>query len=196
MSKFYEYILRPVLDNEIYEANVFGKFVSILAWGSTTDLLISIEGEAFSRIKAGMSVKLPDTAKPFYSIRFQNLTGGTVTLEYAVSDGQIIDNRLTVSGTVIASIPGKAAAIGFNALAISNVAPGTSIAANTARRSIFIQNLKANAGDMYIGTADTLTAAIYGRRLSPGDFHSFDDYTGAVYILSTVNNEKVSYIEV
>ena len=95
-----------------------------------------------------MSVKLPDTASNFAQVQFRNISGGTVDLEFAVSDGQIIDNRFTSVGTVNVLIPGKAIAIGFNALAISNVAPGTSIAANALRKSIFIQNLKANGGDM------------------------------------------------
>ena len=168
-----------------------------MTWANAVDLLVSIDGENFSPIKAGMSVKLAAVAKPFYTIQFQNITGGIVLLEYAISTGEIVDSRFNAVGVVVAAIPGLAVANGYGVIQISNVAPGTVVMAlNIARRSFIIRNLAGNAGNMFIGFTNLLTNINYAIRLTPGEVYTNSDYTGVVYVLSTVNLEAVSFGEI
>jgi len=197
MAQFYQSYARPLANNEIYEAYVYGKFVTILTWAAVIPLNISIEGQEFSPIFAGMSVRLPDIAKPFYYIRFQNVTGGVVILQYAVSDGEIIDSRFAVAGILPVIIPGLAPAAGYGLIPVSNVAPGTLVVpANAARRSVLIQNIVANGANMFIGFDNLLTNVNYVVELVPGQFYANSDYTGDIYVLAVVNLELVSYGEV
>jgi hypothetical protein len=199
MAQFYQSYARAIANGEIYEANCYGKFVSILAWPAVLPLLISIENQEFSPIWPGMSVRLPDVAKPFYVIRFWNNTGGAVALQYAVSDGEIVDSRFAVAGILPVFIPGLAPANGYGWVPVSNVAPGTLVVpANAARRSVIIQNLPPpiNAGNMMIGFDNLLTAVNYACLLQPGVPYVNTDYSGDIWVLSTVNLEAVAFGEV
>jgi len=192
----YQSYARNLQVGQVYEANCTGKWLSILTWGNAIDLLVSIDGESFSPIKAGMSVKLGEIVKPFYYVRFQNITGAIVLLEFAISDGQIVDSRFNAVGVVNVITPGlPAAAYGF--VPCLAAAGGTLvIPANAARRSFFVQNLITNLGNHYIGFDGLLTNVNYGALLAPGMAYANDDYTGDVWAQAIVNLEAVSFIEV
>ena len=198
VNNIYQFISSTILNNEIRTFGCTGKYARILKWNSATPLKISFDGSSFQDISAGMFIKLSDSADPFTLIYVQNLTGGDLLLEMGISSGEIGDNRLTVTGTVISSIPGLAVAAGYGLVAISSAAGGTLVAAsNAARRSIIIQNLKTNGGDMLIGfDTATLDVTKYVVRLAPGDVYTNSDYTGAIYVQALINTEKVSFGEV
>ncbi|MFA5272070.1 MAG: hypothetical protein WC412_07030, partial [Candidatus Omnitrophota bacterium] len=109
----YQFVSATLLNNEIRTFAVNGKYIRIISWASSTALKISFDGSSFHDIHAGMFIKLPETESPFSLVYLQNLTGGSLLVEFGVSSGEIGDNRLTVTGTVVASFPGKSAAIGF-----------------------------------------------------------------------------------
>lgn len=196
MSNIYQFLDAVLLNNEVRTFAVVGKYIRVITWNSATPLKISFDGSTFHNINAGMYIKLPDTEASFTLIYLQNLTGGNLLVELGVSSGEIGDNRLTVTGVVTSSFPGLAVAAGYDLVAISNVAATQIVAANAARRSILIRNLATNGGNMYLGFTNAVTALKYIICLTPGEFYSNSDYTGAIFALSTVLNEKVSYGEV
>jgi hypothetical protein len=196
MANYYQATRQTIPIGAIYEANVYGKFVAILTWASITDLLISIDGQAFSPVKAGMAIRLPDNSKAFYNIKFWNVTGGIMALEYAVSDGAIVDTRFNVAGVIPVIMPGTAVVPAYGLVPCLAAAGGSLvIPANAARRSILIQNLIGNAGNMYIGFDALLTNINYGVLLVPGAIYTTSDYTGDVWAQAVVNLENCNFIE-
>jgi len=197
MANFYQAYRRPLQIGEVMDFAAYGKYVCILTWNNAIDLMISIEGQSFFPIKAGMSVRLPDMDKAFYNLRFQNNTGAITVLEFALSDGSIQDNRFNTVGIVNVFVPGFAPAAGFNLVPCLAAAGGTVIVpANPARRSIIIRNLIGNTDTIYIGFDNTLTNAKYVIALAVGEVYTNSDYAGEIRGQAVVNLETVSYGEV
>jgi hypothetical protein len=88
--------------------------------------------------------------------RFQliNPTGAPITVTVATCDGQISDDRLTVSSALQPATPGTRAT---GQVSVTNAALQI-VAANTTRKSVIIRNDPAAALPLYVGNAGVTTA--------------------------------------
>lgn len=99
MKSIYRFYRKTIANNAFAPVNVWAKFIVLLANTSTTNILISIAGEEFEELPKGISVRLPDNQN-FTEIKFKNVSGAACTIEFAVSAGDVIDNRFIITGDI------------------------------------------------------------------------------------------------
>ena len=181
-----------------------GNFIYVVE-ASEADSTIAIQlSRKDSDIDSFDLVKQMGVIHPFDKIHvsWAAQTGETLTIwigNLAPEIMSIIDNRSPISDTlndILEELRGNTTAGNFNTVQVSSGAGGTQIvAANTARKSLTIQNLTGNTGNLYLGFDNTVSATKCIICLAPGQAWSIDDYRGAVQGLQTVNNERATYGE-
>lgn len=189
-----------LLPGQVFRISSYGSFLIILDNDIGTDPRMSINGDAFEEIPAGISVQLPPQEK-FQYLLLQNPDGAdTMTLRFALSASLIQDNRLVISGSVFTDILAQ-----FNGdLTPENwgddIAVGAAavqlLAANANRKSLLVQSDIANPGIIYIGYDNTVGSTKKVATLLPGGAFSVDDYRGAIWAISGVPGNAVSASEV
>jgi hypothetical protein len=106
---------------------------------------------------------------------------------------QMIDDRSTTVagvGGVLDELRGDLTPENFTGIAIG-AAPGATLiaAARGDRKSIIVQALAANSGNVFIGYANTVTVGgapgIWVAELQPGMSYGADDYRGDIYGIAT-----------
>ena len=113
----------------------------------------------------------------------------------------VIDNRSNVASDVLltailAQLTGTVTAGNFGTVQVLAAAGGIIIRpALATRKSLIIQNLPGNTGNLYLGYADTVSATTCFVCLAPGQSWSCDDYLGDVYGIQTVNLDRATYGE-
>lgn len=202
MKSFYRYYNVTIGAGASREINVQAKFMAVLSWDGTNKALIRVGDQPEENFPAGVAIKLPNVSgrdEFFGKVIIRNDNVSSAILEIAFSDGEIYDNRLTLSGTVfdnlLAEARGETAPQGFGLVTIGT-AVTLAVASNTDRKSVLIQNPPTNTGLMYVGFDNTLLSTKYACVLSAGQIFSCDDYRGDIYCLGTVAGEKISYGEV
>ena len=92
---------------EIRQISAYGSFLTILENNTVTDLVVSIDGNAGQAIPSGISIELP-ADKNYSGFYIQNISGGAMTVRFAISSGKIMDARFKTSGmlnTNVINIP-------------------------------------------------------------------------------------------
>jgi len=106
---------------------------------------------------------------------------------------EMIDDRSTTVagvGGVLDELRGDLVPEAFIGIAVT-AAPGATLiaAANGTRKSIIIQALSTNTGNVFLGFANTVTVGgapgIWFAELQPGMWYSVDDYRGDIYGIAT-----------
>ncbi len=187
----YRYFSVTLSAGQVLPLNVYARYITILSNSITTNPEISIGGDQFETIKAGLSIELPE-GEHIQEIQLRNPAGGAMTLTFALSAGKITDASLVVSGIVDVS----ASADGMStpaALTITTAAPGAaSISASSTRRGVIIQNQGPNP--VWVGDSNVDGASNRGIKIAVDDSIILD-FTGAIYMRSTGGNSTVSYMD-
>ena len=111
----------------------------------------------------------------------------------------VIDNRSNITSdilltAILTQLTGTVTAGNFATVQVAAAAT-LIIAANANRKSLIIQNLLGNTGNLYLGFTNTVSATVCFVCLAPGQAWTTDDYQGAVYGLQTVANDRATYGE-
>jgi len=169
MSKFiYQSQSHVIANGARLEIATDAKYLLILSWSGATDIDIEINDEPKQNIPAGLAINLLDSGDSIQKIAFINNTGGAATLEIALSNNIVDDNRTVISGS-IATAETPASAFTTGQVSIDNTLTGKVIkASNASRKSITIKIPVAATEAVFIGPDNTLTA-LNGHRLDPGD---------------------------
>lgn len=190
-KSYYRYFDITIAAGEIYQLNVFGRFMSILYNSSTTDPLVAINGQPEEKIPAGLSIKLSDEEYSFKKIEIRNSSGSSMSLKLAFSSGEVYDNRFAVTSTLDVNTATDTISTPA-ALTIPTTAPGAaSIAASTSRREVVIQNNGANP--LWIGDANVDGANNRGIKVAAGDSIVLNT-SAAIYMRATGASTTVSYM--
>lgn len=112
----------------------------------------------------------------------------------------IIDNRSnvatdTILTSILAELQGNVTAGNFGTVQVSNAAATQIRPALASRKSLIIQNLPGNTGNLYLGFANTVSTTVCFVCLTPGQAWTCDDYRGAIFGLQTVLNDRATYGE-
>jgi hypothetical protein len=173
-----------------------------------TDSLANVNVQ-FSRRESDIDqhnvVKALGYVHPFDKLHFSWAAqpGKTITLligNLAPELLSIIDNRSNIASdalltAILAELTGSVAAGNFGTVQVSNAAATQIRPALATRKSIVIQNLSGNTGNLYLGFANTVAATVCFICLTPGQAWTCDDYCGAVWGLQTVLNDRATYGE-
>lgn len=142
--------------NELQKVSLAGKTLAILDISGS--IRLKVDNNETTRIRAGMSFKLPDGFEDLY---FEETAGATASFIIAVSIGDIFDNRLSVNSTLNV----KSGDTLENPAAVSVGTVATQIvAADSTRNSVEIFNNDL-AETLYVGDSGVTTAT--GRPVAP-----------------------------
>ena len=183
----YQYFKRMIAAGEIIDINAFGSLITLLKTDGTKNILISIAGQSFQELPAGISVKLLP-GEFFTKLQFQNTEASPVTIEFTLATGNINDNRISASlqqvlENVRDELKGSASGAD-NAKATVGVAAVVVLAANTSRKAFIVSAPAANTGKIYIGFTSGITTSKGIAELQAGMSLMLDDYQGTVYAIS------------
>ncbi len=141
---------------------------------------------------------------PFDKLHFSwdAQAGKTITLligNLAPELLNIIDNRSTIVTTtllteILAQLSGTVAAGNYGTVQVAAAATQIRPALAT-RKSLIIQNLLGNTGNLYLGYDNAVTATNCFICLAPGQAWATDDYLGAVFGLQTVALDRATFGE-
>jgi hypothetical protein len=132
---YYQELVKTVAAGQISEP-VYTDVKSMAVLSASADLEIAINDYTFSPFRTGLTIEAPD-GESIKIIRFKNNGGSTGTVELALSKGKIADNRFTTTSAVEVrsgdsiSTPASGTAVSLGT---------ATIAANTARNAVLIQN--------------------------------------------------------
>lgn len=202
MKSAYDFFRYTIAASDRISVNIQANFLNMLSTTGASNIVLSIGEAQQQELPVGLSVDLTDLGD-FKRVDFINTEASPVTIEFSVSAGRVIDNRLILSGSVftslLAELQGDTTPETWGTVQVSNAVGGTVVAAsNSSRKSIGVQNLPTNTGAMYIGYDATLSSAgnIFSAIILPGQQWARDDYRGAVRVQSAINNERVAIDEV
>jgi len=195
-SSIYRHFTRTIPAGAIQTINVYANYITILDNDTSTDVKISINNQSFENLPKGLSIELPEGSNVATDVKFQNNSGGTMMLTFAVSSGKIQDSRLTISGSTFDDIlkqsTGSVNVGTYGSFTTSSAVPGTiAIPSNVNRSSFSILNPESNTGTTYIGKDTNLSSTNYMVKLEPGEYFEGNDYLGDVYVLQGVNAEVI-----
>lgn len=161
MSK-YRYISISIPANDIAERSVYGRFLTLLDNSALSDVEVSIAGDAFEALPAGISVEINDQEQSFTNLRFKNPTASVMAIKIALSSGRVLDNRLVASAELDVSITGNDVE---SPAAVTVTDAGVVLAAVDTIRERWLQN---NGGsDVWIGDANVDPANKRGYKIVP-----------------------------
>lgn len=151
---------------EIRKVSAAGKTLAILS--ITGSLRLRVDSNETTTIRAGMTFKLPDG---FEELFFEETLGAPASFVIAISEGDILDNRLSVNTTLTVK---SGDTLGNPAAVSVGVAATPIVAASASRNSVEVFNNHATE-ILYVGGAGVTTAT--GRPVFPKTGWSID--TGA-----------------
>ena len=135
-----------------------------------------------------------DTFFPF--IDFKNPNAGSITIEYILSTG-IVKSSPTIESLaeILEELRGLSTGeIWGTELTVTALAQVVMVA-NPSRHSGWVQAKSTNSGIMYIGYDNTVDFTKWIAELLPSQSFSFDDWLGAIWVISTEANQKLGYGE-
>lgn len=183
---------------QIIPVAAWGSYLTILDNNTAFDILVSIDGNAFQPIPAGVSVELPQD-QSYAGFLIQNSSAGAMTVHFAISSGKIVDARFKTSATLntsdanlLAELQGITTPGTFAADATVGVAAVSALASNAARKACLIQADATNTGKIFLGFDNTVTTVKKIITLSPGASFVVDDYRGDIYAISDTAAQKIS----
>ena len=215
----YQSYKQTLAAGELASFNVYGSFLSVLTWADATDPSIIINRGQEMKIKPGMSLRIipeqnqndaainANDATPGQGVdvmtflQFRNNGASPVTLEFATSDGEIRDQRFSVSGSINTLDANSAAILGelqgptAAGTDAADVTVGVSavqvITSNAARHAFIIQADPTNTGKIHLGFTNAVTTTRKIVTLSAGASIMIDDYRGDIYAISDTAAQKV-----
>lgn len=181
MSKpFFEPYTRVIPAGGMINLPFMGRFITLLENDLSIDPQVGIDQAYKGSLPKGLSVELP-SGEVFKYIQIHNPSGSTMTITLALSVGRIYDNRLVISGEVDVDFTPTAietpAAITLNA---GNSYEQT-IAADTDRKAMFLQNNGSNA--FWAGDSNVDPTANRGTKVEPDEIY-ICEVTAAVTLKS------------
>lgn len=191
LTTIYQYFQRAIAAGEVVRVNVYGNFITLLSNTGSANIRISIGGQSFQELPFGLSVELPQGDK-FTYLEFQNTEGAAVTIAFSLSSGRINDARLVLNGVVAVNLTTNAL-LTPAAITVNTAAPGAAtIAANTSRRTVIIQNNGANP--IWAGDSAVDGASNRGILIPVGDTLILDS-EAAIYLRATGAASTASIME-
>lgn len=193
----FTYVLAAGADIDV---SVYGRFLTVLSNSNATDPHISVGGQAEYQIPAGLSIDLNPSADSgaiqatnFGKLRFRNSSGSSMTIEFAISSGRIIDNRVTISTSTILSVNNTGQTMSTPAAyAVATAAPGAAfLAAASTTREVIMQNN--GAAPVWIGDANVDGSANRGILIPVGGTFALQT-AAALYARSTGAASTLSYM--
>ena len=185
----YRYFSIALAAGQVLPLNVYARYITILSNSITTNPEISIGGDQFETIKAGLSIELPE-GEHVQEIQLRNPAGGAMTLTFALSAGKITDASLVIAGSVnIVNVTASATG-SLNAEVTVGLAQATALAANANRKSFSIQAEPANTGKIYVAYLTGCDTTHYKFILQAGQAFSDDVWKGAVYVYGSAAGQK------
>lgn len=166
-SKFnYRYFSYTLAANGLQTVNTVGNYIILRSnTGAADTLKVSIDGEEFQTLPVGIKLVLD---KQFSKLEFQNTDSGNTTFKVGTGIGNIDDNSLTVSGTLITN--DTATSHSTPAAVATSTTAALLVAANTSRREVIISNNSSTSGEIvWIGDTNVSAAAGRGIPLYPGE---------------------------
>ncbi len=156
LENVYQFFRRTIAAGETAKINAWGNYVTLLSNSGSNNIFISIGGQPMQEMPFGLSVALPHDAR-FKYLEFYNSAGVSVTIEFTVSAGLVSDNRSVINSTLVVD-PSSDGLATPAAITVNTAAPGAAtIAADSTRREVIIQNNGANpiwAGDANVDGAN------------------------------------------
>lgn len=191
LTTIYQYFQRVIAAGEVARINVYGNFITLLSNTGSANIRISIGGQSFQELPFGLSVELPQ-GDNFTYLEFQNTEGAAVTIAFSLSSGRINDARLVLNGVVAVNLTTNALSTPA-AITVNTAAPGAAtIAANTSRRTVIIQNNGANP--IWAGDSAVDGASNRGILIPIGDTLVLDS-EAAIYLRATGAASTASIME-
>lgn len=195
--RFYRTTLQP---NGVLTIHSYARFLTILSNSIATNCKISINGDAEEELPSGLSVELPEKEN-FDHLTLHNPSAtDPMTIEFSLSSGRVLDNRLVLSGSIFTDILGQLKGDlvweNWGDDVVVGVASELLLAANDDRKSLLIQSDISNSGIIYIGFEDDVSSVRKVATLLPGGTYSVDDYCGEIWAISGVAAQNVSATEV
>lgn len=196
--RFYRVTLTP---GQILNIASYARFITILSNTISTNVKMSINGDSFEELPSGLSVELPPEEN-FEFLNIQNTHAtDNMTIEFSLSAGRIMDNRLVISGStftdILNELKGDSTPENWGAdVSVGNAATVELLNVNTSRKSALIQSDITNTGIIYIGFDNSVSATKKICALLPGGVYSVDDYQGDLWAIASVAAQKVSASEV
>ncbi len=128
---------------------------------SANYIAVSFDGQPYSDLVAGAGYDFRD-GEYFSKVEFHNTGGAAVTLTYTLAQGRVYDDRVVIAGTVVTNPAGDTI---NTPAAITVTATAVSIAANTGRREIILQNN--GTENIWIGDANVDGNNSRGIKIAP-----------------------------
>ncbi|MDD5692245.1 MAG: hypothetical protein PHP10_03605 [Candidatus Omnitrophica bacterium] len=185
----YRYFSVTLAAGQVLPINVYARYITILSNSIATNPEISIGGDQFETIKAGLSIELPE-GDMVQEIQLRNPSAGLMTLTFALSAGKIVDSSLSISGSINIIDMTAAATGSLNVEAAVGAAQAVALAANPSRKSFSIQANPANTGNIYVSYFTGVDATHYKYILQPGQVLNDDQWKGAVYVFGSAAGQN------
>jgi len=185
----YEYTIAA---GKIVRVWAYNKMLTILENSASNDIDVSVGGQPFTTFKKGLAYELPDGHD---NIMIKNTAAVATTIEFCLSLGRVYDNRLIIADSELVVDNTSDAFDTPVALALnSGNSYKNSIAENTSRKELLIQNTGSN--DFWFGNSDAAVdpATKRGIKVKP-DLTYILTSTAAVYFESNSLDCTISIAE-
>jgi len=164
-GKFIFQLLTSTLANgETLPFQTDARFLRILE-NSGADFKIQLNEDSETVIKKGLSIKLSGPEENnLTKVSFINDTGAQITIQYSLSNYEVTDDRLNVSGSLVVTLSGNTVTSPA-AFAVTDAAQ-IAVATDLTTKEVTLQNNGAN--DIWLGDVNVDPAALRGYKLEPG----------------------------
>lgn len=112
---------------------------------------VSLDGGPLFVMNVAVGLKFD---QGFSKIRFKDTSGSNNTIFYAITNGEIDDRRLTVSGSINATVTSGGMLASVADVSLAAAATTQIVGSNANRKGVLITNLACNAETIRLGDAD------------------------------------------
>lgn len=155
---------------------------------SSENLQVLIDDGSPIDLYQGILVKSKN-GLPFKKVQLYNKSGSvSLSIHVILSTEELVDSSVVVSGTVV--IDNTSNAISTPATLSVNNSTGQTIAENTSRKELILQN----NGTVNVRAGDSNTSAARGQRIRPGKSLILTT-TAAVKVVAESGTQSVDYME-
>jgi len=172
---FYREITLDIPANGQTAFNAKGSRIAVLSLSGSVEMQIGSSGQR-TDIRAGIGFGLPDF-QDFTELRFFETAGSSAQITFAYGQGEILDSRLTISGS-INSTQGSTLSTSTPVTLVNGGGATQIIPANSSRISAVLYNNGSN--EVWIGDSNVSASGTRGTRLS-SDQTIFLDTAAAIF---------------
>lgn len=194
-SLIFQHFEETIPAGEYRTVHAYSRMLTILSNTASDKIYVGLGEMQPVPLKAGLQYELPQ-GDNFRKIILYNQESSQTTVEFIVSFGTVRDNRLTLSGSVFNDILLELQA-GTAAATYSEDTIGTSavqiFAADADRKAATVWAKDSNAGKIYLGSDNTVTASKWFAELLPGRSVSIpgNEYRGPIYGIATAAGQLI-----